>query len=726
MEILKALVRVLLTLLYRVEVRGLEHYRAAGKRVLIIANHTSFLDAALLTAFLPDKLTFSIYPRWARTWWVRPFLYFVDVFPMEPANPYALRSLIRYLQEDHRAVIFPEGRMTITGSLMKIYPGPGLVADKSGATVLPVRIEGAQYTPFTRLRGRVRRRLFPRIRLHIQPPRSIVVPAELRGRVRRRATGRVLADMMTEMMFATSNYRRTLFEALLDARRVHGGGHVVAEDVERQPLAYNRLIGRSFVLGAAMARATEPGEYVGLLLPNALATVVAFFGLHTRGRVPAMLNYSAGVQGLVLACRTARLRRVYSSRRFVQAARLEQTVAQLAREVDVRYLEDLRAEIRPIDKLRGLLNAHFARRTYRRLSKAGPDDPAVVLFTSGTEGAPKGVVLSHANLLANCEQVSARVDFGTRDKVLNALPLFHSFGLTAGALLPLFSGIKVFLYPSPLHYRSVPEIAYDIAATILFGTNTFLAGYARWAHPYDFYSMRYVFAGAEKLQDETRLLWQEKFGVRVFEGYGATETGPVLAANSPMDYRAGTVGRLLPGIEYHFDPVPGVAEGRRLAVRGPNVMRGYLLADRPGELMPPRTERGPGWYDTGDIVTMDADGFIRLCGRAKRFAKVGGEMVSLAAAEELAARTWPGALHACVSIPDIRKGEQLVLVTTQPEAGRAELAARARAEGVGEIGVPRNIMVVKDLPRLGSGKIDYPAVLRMVERSRNGVVQAVS
>jgi acyl-[acyl-carrier-protein]-phospholipid O-acyltransferase/long-chain-fatty-acid--[acyl-carrier-protein] ligase len=338
------------------------------------------------------------------------------------------------------------------------------------------------------------------------------------------------------------------------------------------------------------------------------------------------------------------------------------------------------------------------------------------LFTSGSEGAPKGVVLSHSNVLANREQVAARIDFGAQDIILNALPMFHSFGLTGGTLLPVLSGMRTFFYPSPLHYRIVPEIAYDVSASILFGTNTFLAGYARFAHPYDFYSVRYVFAGAEKLKDETRRVYSDKFGVQVFEGYGATETSPGIAINTPIDSKPGTVGRFLPGIEYALDPVPGV-EGGRLSVSGPNVMLGYLKHDHPGVIQPPATERGPGWYDTGDIVTVDADGFVTIQGRAKRFAKIGGEMVSLTAVEELATRAWPDLQHAVLSVPDAQKGEQLVLVTTKPEAVRADLSARARADGMSELHVPKKILTVPKMPLLGSGKTDYPAVKALVDET---------
>jgi acyl-[acyl-carrier-protein]-phospholipid O-acyltransferase/long-chain-fatty-acid--[acyl-carrier-protein] ligase len=714
-ELGRWLLRGVLRIAYRVDVVGLEHYARAGNRVLVVANHTSFLDAVLLAVFLPDRLTFAINTAISKRWWIRPLLAIIDAFPLDPTNPYSLKSLIRYISQDKKAAIFPEGRITVTGSLMKIYPGPGLVADKSGAMLLPVRIEGAQYTPFSRLRGRVRLRLFPKITLTILPPRRFEIPAAIRGRERRREAGKQLADLMTEMMFATSNYKRTLFEALLDARRVHGGAHVIAEDIERKPIKFNELIVRASLLGDLIARETARGEIVGLMLPNALATIAAFFGLQARGRVVAMLNYTLGVQSLVASCEAARIKRIYTSQRFVQAAKLEKAVERLRQVAAVVYLEDLRLRVTLGRKIGAVLTHRLARWRHRR-ERVKPSDRAVVLFTSGSEGTPKGVVLSHANVLANREQVAARFDFGSQDIILNALPLFHSFGLTAGTLLPLLSGMRTFFYPSPLHYRIVPEMAYDVNATIVFGTNTFLAGYARFAHPYDFYSVRYVFAGAEKLKDETRRIWTDRFGVQIFEGYGATETSPVLAANTPVDTRVGTVGRFLPGIEPALDPVPGV-EGARLSVRGPNVMLGYFKHDKPGVIQPPSTERGPGWYDTGDIVSLDADGFVTIQGRAKRFAKIGGEMVSLTAVEELATRAWPGAQHAVVSVPDFQKGEQLILVTTKAEAGRQDLSARARGDGMSELHVPKRIVPVASLPLLGSGKTDYPAVLVLVEEA---------
>lgn len=713
--IAKGLVAWLLDTFYRVEVKDQDNYRKAGDRVLIVANHQSFIDAALIAAYVPDQLTFAINTHIAKRPMIRFFLSLAETFPIDPTNPFSIRSLVTYCKNNRRVVIFPEGRITVTGSLMKVYEGPGMVADKAGATVLPVRIEGAQYTPFSKLRGKVRTRWFPRVTVRFMPPVKLQIPEEIKGRKRRHYAGDVLYDIMSNMVFESSNYRTTVFESLLDARRIHGGGHIVFEDIERQPVDYNKLIAGSFILGAKLIRRTEPGEYVGLLLPSMVATAVAFFGLQAFHRVPAMLNFSTGARNVALACETARIKVVYTSRRFVATAKLADVIEAIENSgAKVVYLEDLRKSISVLDKLLGLLKSRVAALYYHLANRRrNPDEPCVVLFTSGTEGAPKGVALSHTNVQANRFQVSSRIDFGPTDIVLNALPMFHSFGLTCGTLLPVLSGLRTFLYPSPLHYRIVPELAYETNATIMFGTDTFLSGYARYAHPYDFYCMRYVFAGAEKVREETRRIWNERFGLRIFEGYGATETAPALTMNTPMHNRPGAVGKLLPGVEYRLEPVPGIEEGGRLMVSGPNVMAGYLRIEKPGVLEPPQG----GWYDTGDIVSFDDEGYVHIRGRAKRFAKVGGEMISLAAVESMVSALWPGHAHAVVNLPDARKGERLVLVTDFEGAERDALMAYARSHGIAEIGIPRNIVKVPRVPLLGSGKMDYVSIKALAEQA---------
>ena len=509
---------------------------------------------------------------------------------------------------------------------------------------------------------------------------------------------------MSDLVFRTTSTDRTVIEAVIAAAQSYGAGRVAIEDPLAGALSYRKLLLGAAVLGRKLIPMAEAGEAVGVMLPNANGAAVTTLALMSAGRVPAMINFSAGAANVRAACRAAKIATILTSRAFVDKARLGLLVDALKAEVRIVYLEDVRATISLVDKLRGLLNAK------RPLVARAPDDPAAILFTSGSEGTPKGVVLSHRNMLANAAQAEARIDFGRNDKVFNVLPLFHSFGLTIGLILPLVCGVPIYLYPSPLHYRIVPEMIYGVNATILFGTDTFLTGYARAAHPYDFRSLRYVLAGAEPVKETTRRTYMEKFGLRILEGYGVTETAPALALNTPMFNKFGTVGRLLPGMEARLEQVPGIETGGRLYVHGPNVMLGYLRTENPGVL-----ERPPeGWHDTGDIVVIDADGFIAIKGRAKRFAKVGGEMISLAAIETLAGELWPDAPSGCATVPDARKGERVVLVTSKRDATRAAFLAFAKSKGASELMTPSEVLIVEKLPLLGSGKIDNVALAQMV------------
>ncbi|MGZ5055393.1 MAG: AMP-binding protein, partial [Methylobacter sp.] len=614
------------------------------------------------------------------------------------------------LQQDTHTVIFPEGRITVTGSLMKIYDGTGMVADKSEAAILPVRIDGAEYTHFSRLRNIVRLRLFPKITIQILPHTFVTHPEGLSGKNRRKYSGHILADIMTEMMFSTSHYRQTIFASLLEARKVHGGKHRVANDMERKPLSYDDLITRAIIIGNTLKKIAAERENVGVMLPNSTKTLAVILGLQLYGRVPTMLNFSTGSAGMTSACNTAQVKTVLTSRRFIEMGKLAEDAEHLSEQVQLVYLEDLAGGITAWDKFQALVQCKTANIWYKH-TQYSPDSPAVILFTSGSEGMPKGVVLSHANILSNLKQLEARINFNARDVVLNFLPMFHSFGFTVGTILPILHGMTTFFYPTPLHFAVIPEIAYEISATIMFGTNTFLAGYVKKAHAYDFFNMRYVVAGAEKLQETTRQLWMDKFGIRILEGYGVTETTPIISVNTPIDYKAGTVGRFMPSIDYKLEPVEGIEDAGRLHVAGPNIMQGYLLPENPGKQVPPKSIYGEGWHDTGDIVHVDDEGFLSIRGRSKRFAKVSGEMVSLTAVEQLATNAWPDAHHAVISLPDPKKGEQVILVTTQKQATVNDLAAASK--GVAPIMLPKKILVVDAIPVMATGKTNYIAVAEL-------------
>ena len=642
----------------------------------------------------------------------KPFLRLADAREVDPARPLTARALTRELCKGQRLVIFPEGRITVTGSLMKIYDGAALIAEKSGALITPVRIEGPERTPFSRLtRRQTGRRLFPKFLVTICPPRRIRVNPELRSRARHRAAGDALYDIMSDLIFETTNYNLTLHDAFEQSFKARGlpGSRTILQDPTSGEISATRFRIAVALLARKLADMTQPGETVGLMLPTSNGAAIALMALQAAGRVVAVLNFTAGAFNVTAACKTTNVRAVLCSREFVEKGGLQGLIAALAQYVQFIWLEDLRDSATFKEKLAAYWNRG------RALAHPSPYDPAIVLFTSGSEGAPKGVALSHANLNANVAQIVARIDLTPADVLFNMLPVFHAFGLTAGVFLGLMAGMRIYSYPSPLHYRQIPDLIYAVNATAIFGADTFLAGYARTANPYDFRSLRYIFGGAEAVKPETRRLYMEKFGQRVLEGYGVTEASPVLAVNTPMFNRVGTVGRMLPGIEYRVERVAGIEDGGRLFVRGPNVMCGYFRVDNPGELEPPPN----GWHDTGDIVSIDSDGFVTIKGRAKRFAKVAGEIVSLGAVEQLTADLWPEHPPAVIAAPDPKRGERIVMATTQPGATRAEVQAWLKIKGASELMAPAQVVVLDEIPLLGSGKTDY-AKLAETLRARRG------
>jgi acyl-[acyl-carrier-protein]-phospholipid O-acyltransferase / long-chain-fatty-acid--[acyl-carrier-protein] ligase len=501
--------------------------------------------------------------------------------------------------------------------------------------------------------------------------------------------------------------KTSLFDALVDARQTFGAKKPILEDQERNPLTYTDLIRASFALGRKIAAFTKPGERVGVMLPASSAAVVTFFALHAVGRTPTMLNFTAGIRNLKAACELAGVKRVLTSHRFVEQGKLHDLVDALETLTTVTYLEDVRATVGLSDKLFAAAAGAFPKR-FRAPTK--PGDAGVILFTSGSFGAPKGVVLSQENLVANVQQIAAHIDLDPAWVMFNPLPTFHCFGLTGGALLPILTGMKAFQYPSPLHIKQIPPLVKDTKASILLATDTFVNQYARSAAPDELSGLKFIVCGAEKVRDETHNLIAERFGdVPVLEGYGATEAAPVIAVNKPTDNRRGTVGGLVPGLEVRLDPVEGIPGGGRLFVRGPNVMAGYLVPGGGLELL------SDGWHDTGDVVSITDDGWVKIKGRVKRFAKVGGEMVSLTAAEDLACAVWPDSRHAVVALPDPKKGERLILVTDRRDADPAPLIAHAQSIQAPEIAVPRKIIRVPEIPVLGTGKTDYVALQRIVD-----------
>ncbi len=685
-------------------------------KAVYVSNHVSFLDPIILFAFLPGNPVFALNGHLYRRKFIRFLMKKADILLFNPIEPGDIKNLIAQVDSGRQVVIFAEGRMTENGGLMKIYEAPGLVADKSKAPLIPIWINGPQYGYFSKTKGKLPHRPLPKVMITVGKPRSFKLKDELR-RQRDHISNEVY-QILREMSFEVNyNPNISLFAQLMKTAKVHAKKGLIhrpkfVEDVQRVPNSYKDIIIKSFVLGKYFKRRTLPGEHVAIFLPNSIATVCTFFGLSAYDRVPVMLNFSVGAHNMISMCQTAQVRIVITSLTFIKTAKLENAVEVLkANGFNVIYLESLHKDIGLWEKI----NAYLRYKIKRVPHKDGGNKKAVILFTSGSEGAPKAVVLSHANIISNIKQMSAIETINTTDTVFNALPMFHSFGLTVGTLFPMLEGAKLFLYPSPLHYRIVAELVYEIGATIMFGTDTFFRGYGRIAHPFDFHNVRFMFGGAEAVKADTRDMWMERLGIRVMEAYGSTECSPVVTANNRIFNRFGSIGKLLPAMEYKIQPIDGIEKGGELVVRGPNVMLGYILPSQPGVLQPLED----GWYHTGDVVEIDEIGFIYIKDRIKRFAKIGGEMVSLNAVDNMVRKAYEwmspqdksednGEMfsYGVVAIPHESKGEQIVLVTNNRMVTQEVLHSYIKNNGMSELYLPRIILFRDKLPMFATGKAD--------------------
>ncbi|MBZ9989244.1 AMP-binding protein [Mesorhizobium sp. BH1-1-5] len=692
----QALLYVPFKLAWRIADNRIRIARSAKTPVIYVVSHQSRIEPALMLSLLPDDTLHILDEASARSPWLEPWRELARTIAFNAEHVFVSRRLVRVLKGKGRLAVYLPDNVEPDVKSFRLFRAITRIAMQADARIVPIFVAGTRDLPVSLTpKEKAPRHWFPRLSVSVLEPMTV---AELVARNPDMASNtNALFDRFAEARLYGTNLDRGLFLAMRDAADRVGPSHPIIEDVISGSLSYRKLFIGARVLGRHFETVTAPGEAVGVLLPNANGVVLTFVGLISAGRVAAMINYTAGPASVTAAVRTAVIRTVISSRAFIEKAAIDDIVAAVeAGGAKMLWLEDVRASVTSLDKVAAALLWRFP------LQRQQASKPAVILFTSGSEGTPKAVVLSNRNLLANVMQAEARVSVSPADILLNVLPVFHSFGLTGGTILPLVLGIKLFLYPSPLHYKIIPEIARKVKPTVMFGTDTFLANYARTAKDGDFSSLRFVVAGAEAVKPETRRTYRDRFQASIVEGFGLTEAAPVVAVNTAIHGRDGTVGRPLPAIRMKLEPVEGIAEGGRLWLDGPNMMMGYMTADRPGELQPLE-----GWHDTGDIVSIDREGFISIRGRAKRFAKIAGEMVSLGAVEMLVQSLWPEERHAAVAVPDKRRGERIVLVTTAGDANPEELRQFGKKAGAAELMVPNDIIKVDEIPVLGSGKTDY-------------------
>lgn len=688
--------RTLFAICYRVRIEGLEHYNSRRKRI-VIANHQSWLDGLLLSAFLPNELTFAVNRFTVQRSWFKYFDFLNDHVSLDPSKPLALKTLIEAVEQHKTVVIFPEGRHTVTGALMKIYEGPTMVALKTGADFIPIRIEGSQHTYFSRyLRGK--RRLFPKITLEVMPPRNINHESP------KASQGTDLFDIMQDLMFYSSKQDIGLWQMLLASKKLYGRRHVIIEDYNHCPEKYGKFALKSAVLGHAISKQL-PMRWVGILLPNSIGFAATLFGLWSQNKSALLLNFSMTSNALINTIEPIGLSQIITAKAFIAHQKLEPLIEALKdKGIKIVYIDDLKISL--TSKIVGMTKSLGIFNKQEDLSQ-----PALALLSSGSEKTPKTIILTHKNLTSQTIQACTSIDLHAKDVLFNTLPAFHAFGLSIGLLLPLLTGVRSFQYPNPLHYRLIPELIYGCDATILLGTNTFLREYAKTAHSYDFYNIRYVFSGGEKLQPSVFEEWIRRFAIVILEGYGTTEASPLVSINNRMYHKIGTVGKLIPDMIAKIVPVEGIETGGELYLKGPNIMAGYATKLSPLQL----TTLEDGWYPTGDIASIDDMGFITIHGRKRRFAKISGEMVSLEAIEKIINQYLTESNNAVIAVKDEKKGEALVLVTNDESMTPRKLRKSIPLDELNNLMTPKKVQFLEDIPKLATGKVNYPLLLSSIE-----------
>ncbi|MAJ16857.1 MAG: AMP-dependent synthetase [Opitutia bacterium TMED67] len=702
--------RIFARVLFGFKIHNADALKATGP-VLLVPNHASWFDWWIVGMCLQEDWKFVVSSTRAESHWIFKFVMRNRfTFPIDNASPFAIKEMSNFLKSGGRLVLFAEGRLTETGSLMKLFEGTGFLLEKTNAKIITCYQRNAHRLPYSKHPGW--KKIFPRLTIHFGEPQS--TPQSLSNRFdAREAYTQWLREQLMELQFRIEMKLgpQDLLTAIASMGRARPKS-IVLEDVTGQRLNHRMVMVGSEVLSRKFQNLLSPEiERVGLLLPNVNATPITLLALWRLGKVPAILNYSSGVSIMQTCSDLAGVKQIITSQAFLEKAGID--IQPMKKNgIEFIYLEEVRKKISVSTKL-SILMKHKC-----RLGKSQfhitQDKTAVVLFTSGSEGIPKGVELTHKNILSNLRQLLVMVDILDTDSIFNCLPMFHSFGLVVGTLLPLCRGLRTTIFPSPLQYRVIPTAVYNSNSTIFLSTNTFLNGYAKKAHPYDFRNVRYLLAGAEKIQQATSDTWARKFGIRITEAYGVTECSPGISANTKADNRFGSVGRILPDMKWKLEPVDGVKDAGRLFVKGPNVMKGYLNKEANEAF-----QSLNGWYDTGDIVKVDEDGYFWIKGRAKRFAKISGEMVSLTAVEDALAGAFPNHGEDCeiavIAITDEDKGEKLIAVTNEPNLTTSEIRNAVADAGLINLCTPREIHVLKEIPKLGTGKLNHREAQRLVE-----------
>ena len=556
--VLRLILGVILRSMYTIRLRGGEHLAAAEGNTMIVANHQSFLDGLMIAVFFPGKYSFVVNRFMSGRWWARLFLSLVDTHTMDSENPMAIKKLVKILRAGGRLIIFPEGRITITGALMKIHPGPALIARKAGASILPVRIEGANLTHFSRMTGKIAPRLFTTITMTAMPPRHLEISPSVEerqsGHRNRGGARNAMEEIMTEMMFQGADIKRTIPMAALDSCSMFGGEWPIAEQSKALPTRFGKLLEQAARIGAALEREVAERNMLGVMLPNSVDAVMTVLGVQSAGGTVAMMDTGWNPETIRRALRAGGIKTVVTTRGHNGAA-LEQGGAR------VIHIEDINASFG--------VGAVFSRGV-----GADPDSAAAAFYIE-EEGDGGWMVHSHGGLLANAYQLSAVMDMGPADTILAAPSLATHPGMLLGMMIPLVTGMKA--YTSHSFGREAAAACYDSNATVIFGDEEFVFSMGQAAHRYDLANVRRVLIVGEPHTGISEEEWSERLGLRPLRVFGGVGPG-IISANSPMRGKRNTAGYPLPGVRFRHSSGEEGDGGRKLEVRSPGGATGYIAS----------------------------------------------------------------------------------------------------------------------------------------------------
>ena len=697
--------------LYRIQIVGAENIPLRG-RALLVSNHVSFVDALLIGACLPDFVRFMLHRDFYDLKVLNWFFRLMQAIPVSANNRRDIVESIKRarneLDKGHVVCIFAEGAISRTGRLLPFKRGFEKIVDGTNVPIVPVHLDQLWGSIFSFKEGRFfwkwpKKTPYP-VTVSFGAP---MAPTSSASQVRN-----AVLELESEAVAYRKSAKELLHTKFVETAKSRWRSFCMA-DTTGTELTFGRALIGSLLL-AGWVRKNCPNEaMVGVLLPASVGGALINLGIQLAGKVPVNLNFTSGKDAMAAAVVLCKLKTILTSQAFLAKIDLETMDGMV-------YVEAVRKRFTHAQKVATALKAFLmpARWLNRRAVKQQrPNDLATVIFSSGSTGTPKGVMLSHHNILSNVEAICQVIQFTPSDRIIGILPLFHSFGFTASLWLPMLAGFGAVYHPNPTDAKTIGETVQRYHATLLISTPTFFVGYWRRCTKEEFASLRYVIAGAEKLREQIAKGYQEKFGLTILEGYGCTELAPVVAVNTPdvidgndkqIGHKPGTVGHPLPGVAAKvIDPDTGQPLGPDeeglLLIKGPNVMLGYLNQENLTDQVLRR-----GWYTTGDIASIDEDGFIRITDRLSRFSKIGGEMVPHVKIEETINTVLGGVASAVTAVPDPQRGEKLVAFYAQNGISREELWSKLNQTDLPKLWIPKreNIHCIDAIPVLGSGKAD--------------------